>query len=169
MSALIVEVPDAEPIVGEHRQRWDSSAALGVPAHVTVLFPFMHPSDIDNSVCEELADVFAAHRQFDVCFRRSDWFSDSVLWLAPDPPDNLRALTTAVVEAFPGYPPYGGEFDEVVPHLTVADRGDLRTLRGVEESVGEGLPLHCHAREVSLYCGTSEPGSWFRATTLSLA
>ena len=57
MSALIVEVPDAEPIVGEHRQRWDTSAALGVPAHVTVLFPFMHPSDIDNSVCEELADV----------------------------------------------------------------------------------------------------------------
>ena len=34
-SALIVEVPAAEPAVARHRERLDSSAPLGIPAHIT--------------------------------------------------------------------------------------------------------------------------------------
>ncbi len=45
----------------------------------------------------------------------------TVLYLAPSPDTPLRALTQAVVERFPSYPPYEGEFDDVIPHLTVAD------------------------------------------------
>lgn len=101
-------------------------------------------------------------------FGRSDWFGDSVLWLAPEPAAIFRDLTMAVVEAFPEYPPYEGHFDEVVPHLTIADQGDPQTLGGVEVSLAHRLPVHSSAREVSLYCGTEDPGSWFRATTFPL-
>ena len=39
-SALLVAIPSAEPAVARHRDRFDSSAPRGVPAHITVLFPW---------------------------------------------------------------------------------------------------------------------------------
>ena len=42
-SAVIVAVPAAEPAVRAHRQQFDRAAAWGVPAHVTVLYPFVPP------------------------------------------------------------------------------------------------------------------------------
>ena len=42
-SALLVPVPEAEPFVQRHRFRHDSVALRGVPAHITVLFPFVAP------------------------------------------------------------------------------------------------------------------------------
>jgi hypothetical protein len=42
-SALIIEVPEAEAAVQRHRQRLDANAPLGIPAHITVLAPFMPP------------------------------------------------------------------------------------------------------------------------------
>lgn len=33
--------PFGEPLVGGFRERYDSSAAYGMPAHVTVLYPFL--------------------------------------------------------------------------------------------------------------------------------
>jgi hypothetical protein len=38
-SAIVVVVEEAEPVVGAHRLRHDPVASLGVPAHVTILYP----------------------------------------------------------------------------------------------------------------------------------
>jgi hypothetical protein len=46
-SALIVEVPEAESAVAGLRAHLDASAPLGIPAHFTVLYPFMPPSRVD--------------------------------------------------------------------------------------------------------------------------
>lgn len=56
-SAFVVTVPEAESLVAPLRERFDASAALGVPAHITVLFPFMSADDITPSV---LADAQAS-------------------------------------------------------------------------------------------------------------
>jgi hypothetical protein len=40
-TAVIVEIPEALPAVGRWRARFDTSAAVGVPPHVTVVFPFL--------------------------------------------------------------------------------------------------------------------------------
>ena len=42
-SAILVPVPEAGPVVGRLRARLDRSASRGVPAHVTVLYPFVPP------------------------------------------------------------------------------------------------------------------------------
>ena len=48
-SGLIIEVPEAETAVAAWRERLDPQAVLGVPAHITVLFPFaafgLRPTD----------------------------------------------------------------------------------------------------------------------------
>jgi hypothetical protein len=113
-SALIIEVPQAEPAVQRYRERLDANAALGNPAHITVLAPFMPPRLIDASVLTHLGQLFAAVSRF--CFRldRTDWFSDGLLWLAPADPGPFHDLTERVFQAFPAYPPFAGQHDVVV-------------------------------------------------------
>ncbi len=43
----------------DHRERLDASAPLGIPAHVTVLFPFMPPGTIDTGTLAGLGKLFA--------------------------------------------------------------------------------------------------------------
>src|SRR3989442_4426406 len=52
-SAFIVRVPEAESRVGALRERFDASVKLGVPAHITVLVPFMSPERISAEVLAE--------------------------------------------------------------------------------------------------------------------
>jgi hypothetical protein len=59
-SVLLVEVPEAEPAVARHRERLDANALLGIPAHVTVLFPFMPPQMIGPPVLGDLERLFVA-------------------------------------------------------------------------------------------------------------
>jgi 2'-5' RNA ligase len=105
-SGLIVEVPEAEPVVARLRERLDASAPLGIPAHITVLFPFMPPSAIDPAVLAKLAHLFAAVSRFRFRLDHTDWFGDEVLWLAPRDPGPFRALIEAVHQAFPAFPPF---------------------------------------------------------------
>jgi hypothetical protein len=59
-SALLVTVPAAEPAVARHRSRLDTSAAVGVPAHIAVLYPFLPPDLIDADTHATLARLFAS-------------------------------------------------------------------------------------------------------------
>jgi len=59
-SGLIVEVPEAEPAVARWRAQLDPLAAQGVPAHVTVLYPFLPVTEIDGQVRSRLTALFAA-------------------------------------------------------------------------------------------------------------
>jgi len=43
---LLLPVPAAEPAVSRHRARLVESAKGGVPAHITVLYPFLPPAGI---------------------------------------------------------------------------------------------------------------------------
>ena len=43
-SALLLRCPAAEPVVGSSRARLDRAAAVGVPAHLTVTYPFRPPA-----------------------------------------------------------------------------------------------------------------------------
>ena len=85
-----------------------------------------------------------------------------MLWLDPEPADPFRSLTAAVWAAFPQHPPYGGAYDEVVPHLTVAERrsGDLAAMRAAESAVQQGLPLTAHIDRLLLIAGAPAPSTW---------
>jgi 2'-5' RNA ligase superfamily len=95
---------------------------------------------------------------------------DDVLWLDPNPAEPFRRLTEAVGVEFPECPPYGGAFDEVVPHLTVAERRfvDLARLKGVERDVLAGLPLVAPIERVLLIAGTQAPNTWTILSELRL-
>jgi hypothetical protein len=66
-SALLLAVPAAEAAVGPHRARLDSSALDGVPAHITVLYPFLPPAEIGPDALARLSRLFAGVKTVSPC------------------------------------------------------------------------------------------------------
>jgi 2'-5' RNA ligase len=167
-TAVIIEVPAAEHVVGGHRARWDRAAGWGVPAHVTVLYPFVPPDEIDEAVLSTLAAAVSSVPRFTATWQRTGWFEEEVLWLAPEPEEAFRALTTAVARAFPDHPPYGGAFADVIPHLTVGHDATPGELRAAEREILARLPVSMEVAAAALWRGTPEPSSWQPVTALPL-
>jgi hypothetical protein len=90
-----------------------------------------------------------------------------VLYLAPAPETEFRALSSDVAERWPEAPPYGGQFDDVVPHLTIADGQDAGVLDLIEPEVAKGLPVRTRITAISLLACTGP--RWQEAHTFALA
>jgi SAM-dependent methyltransferase len=155
-SALHIDIPAAQPVVGDLRRRWDP-AGLAVPAHVTILFPFLAPTRLTDEVDRDLADIAGSVGAFDVTFRRVGRFPD-VLWLAPEPVEPFARLTDAVARRWPDHPPYGGAFEQVIHHLTVADGAPSDVLEEASAAVARSLPVV--ERVSALTLSVRERGAW---------
>lgn len=145
-TALITRVPEAERYIAHHRQRFDPSARRNVPAHVTILYPFMAPTLVDATVVARLAGIARSVPSFSYRLAKTERFPVA-LYLAPDPGEPFSALTEGIFRAFPDYPPFEGKFETVVPHVTVA-HGDEPLLCEIEVELrialpGSGLQAHC--------------------------
>jgi hypothetical protein len=168
-SALAVEVPEAEPLVAGVRAARDPGAAEGMPAHVTVLYPFLDPADLDAGL-PRLRTLLSGVHGFDVAFTRVDHVP-GVLWLHPEPDAPFRALTATLAAAYPQHPPYRGRYADPQPHLSIARR--LRpehvasALAEVRSAVDPGLPLRCAVRAVTLFV-RDDAGQWRRREVLPL-
>ena len=168
VSALIVSVPEADPVVGAFRAALDSGAALGVPSHITVLYPFMPTSALDTDVIVQLSGLFASIYAFEISLTSIEWFDHNVVYLRPDPDAALRQMTALVADQWPQWPPYEGAHPNPTPHLTIADNGDLLAMGEAAHAVLQSLPLHVKVSEVQLYSGTEEPGTWHHRLTFPL-
>jgi 2'-5' RNA ligase len=169
-SALLVLVPEAEPLVRALRLRFDPSAAVGVPAHISVLFPFMPPEQLTADVLERLRAIAGGFVEFDFTLNRTARFARTT-YLVPEPDKHFAAMTAKLAREFPDYPPYGGRFPEVIPHLTVADQSELFASIAERELAG-GLSqcdgVHATCRSLALY-ENSNNGRWRHYESFALA
>ncbi|GAA4555512.1 2'-5' RNA ligase family protein [Planotetraspora kaengkrachanensis] len=156
-TALVANVPEAEPLVRRWRQH-----EIGIMAHVTILGPFLHVSRIDEDVRRDLRHLFSRHAAIEASFARIGHFP-GVIYLAPEPASAFVELTQAVVERWPETPPYGGKFEKIVPHLSVAHGAPAD-----EAEISAALPLATHIDTVSLIvCDDGE--CWSEVATYSLS
>jgi hypothetical protein len=169
LSALVILVPEADPLVADVRDRFDISAKAGLGAHVTILVPFRSPERVTRADLDVLHALFETAPRFAFTLSSIDSFP-SVLYLCPTPAAPFKALTQAVVAAFPDCPPYRGAFPDPVPHLTVAQQPPAEDLDAVEAQfrprVQEVLPLTCAATEVCLVF--KREGRWSVAERFAL-
>ena len=153
-SAIIV--PVRVPVaVSRLRDRMDPSAAEGVPAHVTLLYPFMAPERLGDDVRRAIEDIVGAEPAFPVVFNAVRRWSN-VVYLEPEPADPFRRLTAALAAAFPEYPPYGAAYDEVIPHLTVAQDVPEEFFAAAEHALPGLLPIRDVVHEAWLIGHTPE-------------
>lgn len=155
-------VPEAEAIVGPWLERYLPIWKQGVPAHVTLLFPFLTLDQLDAAALADLSGLFAGIPSIRISFGEVGQFTD-VAYLAPEPRDLFVSLTRALSDRF-GLLPYGGLHTEIVPHLTVARHADPAVLAEIAASLGPLLPIETTVREVWLM-EEEQDGQWHRAAT----
>jgi 2'-5' RNA ligase len=163
-TALIIAVPEAEALAGDWRERYDN-ASLGIPAHVTLLFPFVPTEKADDALLAELRELFAAQSAFSFSLPRVARFPE-VAWLAPEPAAPFRRLTELIYARYPDYPPYEGIHDEIIPHLTVGV-GDAALQDEIDAALTPRLPVDAEARQVTLLV-ENESGHWTRGDSFAL-
>jgi 2'-5' RNA ligase len=166
-SGLVVPMPALEAVVGDHRREWDPVAELGALAHVTVLFPFAPPPLIDDIVLARVGRALDGRPPFAVTFSHLGRFPDDVLFLAPEPAEEFRTLTAALAAEFPEYPPYHGQYETVVPHLTVAHHPDA-PFDAIADALGAQLPVTVDAAAVELWVEGGDE-RWHTATRWELS
>jgi 2'-5' RNA ligase len=158
-----VLVPEAEPAVGAWRLQHTRDGAAGMPAHVTLLYPFALEPDL-----EAIRALAAAVEPFDYTLDAVHEWPDGVVYLEPQPSEPFVRLTRQLVERFPEHQPYGGLFtvDEVIPHCTVVHTDDARARADTAASVAGALPIPCSADEFWLMHEVN--GRWQRHTPFRL-
>ncbi len=164
VSAIVIRVPVPSGL-DRLRRHWDQAARAGVPAHITILFPFVPASDLTSNGRSTLAGLARGVEPFEIVFRQVGRFP-TVVYLVPEPSAPITALTDAVVARFPGYQPYGGIFDEAVPHLTVTDDASA-PLDEVATEAKRWLPFTHRATALEVLVESPE-GRWRRHWRLAL-
>jgi 2'-5' RNA ligase len=159
-TALVIAIPEADARFGDLRRRFDPQAGLGVPAHITILFPFMPPEQIDDGMRRRLARLFKRHSPFRCVLNRVGRFA-ATAFLAPALPARFIELAAAVAREFPEYLPYEGAHPSTVPHLTIA-HGDPQSADAAERELRLALERD---GPVSVHCGTvtlleNATGTW---------
>jgi 2'-5' RNA ligase len=147
------------PAAGQATAGWPGDASRltdpGMPYHVTVLYPFLAPDAIDIEVERALAEIAIRFAPFEFDLTEAGRFAD-VLFLAPQPPEPFVALTRAVHARWPQHPPYRGEFENIVPHVTIASGPEPA---GLADATEAALPIHTAALELWLLT-PQRSGAW---------
>jgi hypothetical protein len=168
---LLIRIPAAEPAVSRQRNQFDAAAGVGVPAHVTIAYPFKPVELLTRDDMDALTRLFHRFQPVEVTFPTTAWFGDEVLYLEPANPLPLSALTAAVEGVYPEYPIYGGAHEVVHPHLTVGHSHDRDALTAAERDLLEFLPVKQLVNRVELWRGPPPAtglGRWTHVKTFHL-
>lgn len=127
---LIIPPPPVQSFAYPLREEYDSRSFKQVPAHLTLLYPFAGPDELEGAiprlqrVCQDIAP-------FDVKLDHYGRFKDAI-FLEPSDPEPILHVYRLISQEFPEYPLYGGEHGvELHPHLTLARFDDP----GIAESI----------------------------------
>ncbi len=156
-SAIIVPIL-LPPALGAVRDALDPMAMRGVPAHVTILYPFLGAEDLGATDRASLAAIAQAHgasvARFDRVERR-----DGFVWVLPADQGPFLALTASVVERWPDHPPYGGAHEVLIAHLTLVETDDGSILDRVSSLARAHGPFDAAVTEL-LVIAESTQGTW---------
>lgn len=150
-TAVLLCVPEADALVGPWHEKGDPSAAAGVPAHVTLLYPFLDSEQVDAGVLAELTWFFAGVDAFAVTFADVADVQDSGLVYLDPQGHELDELAAALARRWPECPPYGGAVDAPHAHLTVVHTPDEALRRQAAQTVRPELPLTATGHRAALW------------------
>ncbi len=156
-SAVIVPI-ELPPELAAVRDVEDPMARLGVPAHVTILFPFLATEALTPAVRSVLAGVAADAGPFTAHFERVER-REQMVWLVPSDQQPFLRLTAAVAALWPDHPPYGGAHEKLVAHLTLVDAPTARAQDAVHAVAVEAGPLETRVDTLAVVAETPQ-GTW---------
>jgi 2'-5' RNA ligase len=116
---LIIPPPKVQTFAFSLRELYDTEWFNRVPAHITLLYPFV-PSDQVDATAARLRTICADFPPFELTLDQYGSFEDA-LFLEPSNPGPILELYQHLAHTFPEYPIYEGEYaDDFRPHMTLA-------------------------------------------------
>jgi 2'-5' RNA ligase len=155
-SAIVVRirVPAA---IERLRRAHDRAARLGVPAHITILYPFVATPELTPEVREDVAAIAGEIRAFEVTFSSAARWP-GVVYLEPRPSAPFTGLIDRAAALFPEHPPYAGAISEVIPHLTVVE-SHVAPFDDVLAAAQAALPFEASIRGLEVLA-EGDDGRW---------
>jgi 2'-5' RNA ligase len=158
-SVLLVPVLGLPDVIEQWRRRLDPVGSQGIPAHVTVLYPFVAPGKLADHDLDEIRRAFIGVKPFNFFLTGLAHFGDSVLYATPEPSEAFIELTNRVVRSFPEHLPYGGVYPVVTPHLTISQCPGHDADRAATD-IEPLLPWRGRVTEAWLMVGRDENHRW---------
>ena len=155
-SALIIRV-ELPPGLEALRRRHVADAVEGVPAHVTLLYPFAEPTSLFDAIHERVAAIVAGHRAWSMTLAGCGRWPDT-LYATVEPDAAVRALQGELAGAFPSLPLYGDPGLPFEPHVTVVEGPGVSDPAVAEDPAWAELPIDEHVADVQLIVRTA--GRW---------
>jgi hypothetical protein len=144
---MVVPVPAADLLLREVASTHPQAVREGVAAHVSLLYPFLDASTVDDEVLGWLREFAARTRPVAVEFPDVSVTPGFVHLPAPA----LRPMVAEIRTRWPGVVPYGGRFGaDPPPHVTLAMGLPAEDGAAVAERVRQFLPLTGSAEHVWL-------------------
>jgi 2'-5' RNA ligase len=141
--------------VGLERLRRQSvaEAARGLPAHATLLYPFLEPRLLDADVRRRIADVAARSGSFEYRLAGAGHWPE-VVFVAVEPIEPFVALQAALAATFPAYPIYGEPPGfTFIPHVTVAEGPDTDVPAALAHPGWGQVPRRARATALEVIAG----------------
>ena len=101
-TALVVPFPEAEAVMGDFRRAHTPSGRDGMPAHATIIAPFIHASSIGLPESATIRDTLRRFVAFDVSLEAFGCFEHiGCLYLEPDPSEPSSASRRRCLRSIP--------------------------------------------------------------------
>jgi hypothetical protein len=169
-SAIGINVPELAELVDRWRLPNVAVASLGVPPHITLLYPW-RPAPLHSADVTQVAAAVGGITPFTLIFRRVERFPGA-LYLPPEPDVVVRTLIRRLIKEFPETPPYGGQFgSDPIPHLTIAKAATEKELDRLQVEVLAVLepvfPLSVYVHGLTIE-EEGPDGIWHGVSTIEL-
>ena len=158
LTALSVPLPDADALVRAAARMFEPTSPMAriqaefTAAHVTILAPFVPPSQVDRRVREDLQHICMRHQRHAFRLERVAAYPGGCVYMPPEPASALLDLMHDVWNNWPNHPPYEGQYGKVMPHVTLAIVEDHAEATAKVAAFAEPfLPLRVEARELQLF------------------
>ncbi|MCX5309307.1 2'-5' RNA ligase family protein [Streptomyces sp. NBC_00160] len=152
-TAVVIVLPDAAPLLDAARRIDPALVRRGMPAHVSLLYPFVPESALTGQDERGVRSLAASFPAADLLMEEVMTASGFVGVTVPQ----LQPVVDAFRARWPGLRPYGGRFGErPAAHVTVAMGADDPTAARVRAAAGRLLPLRTRAAALQLVALTEE-------------
>ncbi len=144
---------------------------MGMPPHITLLYPFLKMNEYTQESHDKLSDIISKIRPFSINIKGIGRFPN-VLYMTAEPKETIISIIQSLVQAFPDYLPYAGEFpiNELTPHLTIASDSSEKKLDFIEKEfikeIGEINIENMSVEKISFSVRTA--GQWRQLCSFQL-
>ena len=164
-TAIVLIPPESvwQPIQGIRRVH-DRQFRRWMP-HVTLAYPFL-PAEQFDAAATRAADACRAFEPFEIQLARFGHFrhdtGSCTIWLAPEPPDPIIRLQSALREAFPGCDDVNRFPSGFTPHLSMGQADEKEVADLLAELQKGWRPVRFAVEAVCLIWRNEPPDDVFR-------